>query len=1254
MKIRIAYKIGLLASVLVFLVAFIVGFSVYSKAMTLLKEHERVDLRDETNLRGKELLQKIAQLRGDVLQLAGSPEVRGYVRARKARGAEAEGLDPEQRLTETEWRTKLQQRFFELCDDATTPRPYLQARFVGIENDGLEIVRVAPQGENDPPQFAATWLTSAETQSDRTYFRLTRESDPQEVVLTDVVWNRHKDPETGETIVDRDRPVMRAAVRVDDATGRLFGIVVIDLDFHAVREDLAGSARHLVYLTNAQGDVLIHPNRAHEFVFEKVQFPDLKQAYDRPVEEYRLQANAVFRPDLGKFYDDPETNRELALEGYNLEGQNGLLEPSEGFQLIRLRQAANWPPLRWTGLNRMLADLRNECDPAVTLPTPSLYSPEAGSMTLSAPLHNPQALQDLQRAERRLLAGFGHDGLLSHQYSVPCTQFYASFFRLEYDPSDPDRFFGLVMAFSDNELNADLQDTKRWVQLFVGLSVAAVTLLAFLFAYMMTRRLKQVTLASDKIARGDFNVQLPTAGRDEIGDLARGFAQMISEVRERERTIEEREARLRMIVDGAAEGIVTVDVDRRIRSGNAAAQRMFGYDAGQISGTSVHELLSPASRSRFDGALQQLLDEVSTRAELVRADEPMTARSLREARTRTESLTLELEGRQRDGTTFPVDLSVSTVLLPERRVFTLIVRDITERKRAEREIRQLNEELEQRVRDRTAELEGAMHELQMAHERAQELNRAKDAFLASVSHELRNPLNQVSGFCQLLEMSQLDDEQRADIRKIRGANSQLLALINDILDYQKIIMGGLALEPDTVDVAELLGEVRDAMALPARENRNQFDVSWSDEIGTLYADKQRVRQVLLNLVGNACKFTSDGRVSVTARRQRGNGSEWMEIAVADTGRGMTPDELSKLFRPFMKLSSRKGNKSGTGLGLVISRGFCTLMGGDIRVESEAGKGSTFTVRLPATKEDHVPDRDEGLPVAESWGGATPPRKTAAPAPGQPRAPLPAEDRGRLVLVIDDDQGVREMMERHLTGHGFRVVTASDGYEGLELARELHPAVITLDAIMPGLDGWAVLGALKAGEDTSSIPVVMVTVMDKEDRGLALGATEFLPKPIDWERLSATLARFTGGKRDRSILVVDDDAGLREILRRNLQEDGWRVLEAENGAEALDRLGQERPAAVILDLIMPVMDGFEFILRYSQVAEWLSIPVLVLTAKDPTPDERRRLEGQVVRVLRKGDYSNEELLSEIHRRVDMHLRLQPVGTNGGGNGADSRG
>jgi CheY-like chemotaxis protein len=264
------------------------------------------------------------------------------------------------------------------------------------------------------------------------------------------------------------------------------------------------------------------------------------------------------------------------------------------------------------------------------------------------------------------------------------------------------------------------------------------------------------------------------------------------------------------------------------------------------------------------------------------------------------------------------------------------------------------------------------------------------------------------------------------------------------------------------------------------------------------------------------------------------------------------------------------------------------------------------------------------------------------------------DRGRLVLVIDDDQAVREMMQRHLTSHGFSVVTAENGYEGLALARKLKPAVITLDAIMPGLDGWSVLGALKAGEETSSIPVVIVTVMDKAEHSHSLGATEFLPKPIDWDRLIETLARYTGNKRDRSVLVVDDDENVREVLRRNLEADGWSVLEAQNGSEALQTLSATRPAAVVLDLMMPVMDGFEFILRYSQVAEWLSIPVLVLTAKDPTPDEQRHLQGQVARVLRKGNYSEEELLAEIHRRVDSHLRSPLLSGNGANDGKNPGG
>jgi CheY-like chemotaxis protein len=252
---------------------------------------------------------------------------------------------------------------------------------------------------------------------------------------------------------------------------------------------------------------------------------------------------------------------------------------------------------------------------------------------------------------------------------------------------------------------------------------------------------------------------------------------------------------------------------------------------------------------------------------------------------------------------------------------------------------------------------------------------------------------------------------------------------------------------------------------------------------------------------------------------------------------------------------------------------------------------------------------------------------------------------QTVLVIDDDPAVREMMQRYLTSRGFQVVTADGGRHGIKKAKELQPAVITLDVMMPELDGWAVLAALKTDEQTSSIPVIMVTITDNKERGQFLGAEEFLSKPVDWKRLAAVLARYTGNKRDRSIMIVEDEASTREILRRSLERDGWSVVEAEHGAQALDLLKHEEPAAIILDLMMPVLDGFEFIEQYSQQAK-RPIPIVVLTAMDPTPEERDRLSGMTVRVLQKGSYSLDELLEEIHRRVNYHVRVDQSKLDGG--------
>ncbi len=304
------------------------------------------------------------------------------------------------------------------------------------------------------------------------------------------------------------------------------------------------------------------------------------------------------------------------------------------------------------------------------------------------------------------------------------------------------------------------------------------------------------------------------------------------------------------------------------------------------------------------------------------------------------------------------------------RAFRQMLGDVAE---GHERLRHLNADLDRRVRERTQELELANAELTAARDKAHELSRAKDAFLASVSHELRNPLNQVSGFCQLLELTDLDDEQLADVQKIRLAGSQLLTLINDILDYQKIIMGGITLEPEDLQVSKLVKEVGDALKFQARDNGNLLEVDCGDDVGNLYADEQRVRQVLLNLVGNACKLTQNGTVCLQATREQN--SAVIRFDVVDTGRGMTPEEQSKLFRPFTKLAAKQGNRTGTGLGLVICKGFCDMMHGAITVQSEFGKGSTFTVRLPV---DTIQGRIV-QPVTEikETAATRPPDETAA-------------------------------------------------------------------------------------------------------------------------------------------------------------------------------------------------------------------------------------------------------------------------------------
>ncbi|MGX7703391.1 MHYT domain-containing protein [Methylobacterium sp. Gmos1] len=507
--------------------------------------------------------------------------------------------------------------------------------------------------------------------------------------------------------------------------------------------------------------------------------------------------------------------------------------------------------------------------------------------------------------------------------------------------------------------------------------------------------------------------------------------------------------------------------------------------------------------------------------------------------------------------------------------------------------------------------------LKEARDSAEEHSRAKSRFLANMSHELRTPLSAVIGYSEMLEEEAEElgqDSLLKDLGKIKSNAQHLLGLINDVLDLSKVEAEKMEIYPEDIDVATFVADAAATVDALVGKKGNVLVLDVGSDVGQARTDAVKLRQCLFNLLSNAAKFTEGGTITLRAGREADAGSQWLRFTVQDTGIGMSPEQVGRLFQRFTQADeSTTRNYGGTGLGLALSRAFAQLLGGDITVESVEGRGTSFTLRVPAV----------------------------APEPSSEGEPAASENQftsGDLVLVIDDEASQRELMTRFLERQSFAVRTAGDGRTGLDLARSLRPRAILLDVMMPEMDGWSVLAALKADPETAGIPVVMVSFVADAALSVSLGAVEAVPKPVDWTRLRTILDQFRAAEGD--VLVVDDDADMRHRLRTVLERNGWTVSEAGNGCEALDQVRHGVPRLVLLDLTMPVMDGFSFLDQLRLLPGCADVPVVVLSARSITAAERDRL-SEADRVLRKGDASLQDIATELRKIDNRQMDTEPA-------------
>ena len=527
------------------------------------------------------------------------------------------------------------------------------------------------------------------------------------------------------------------------------------------------------------------------------------------------------------------------------------------------------------------------------------------------------------------------------------------------------------------------------------------------------------------------------------------------------------------------------------------------------------------------------------------------------------------------------------------------------------------------LKNMTKVLERRTKDLEESKTLAESANKAKSNFLANMSHELRTPLNAILGYSEMLQEEAQDlghVDYIADLEKINNSGNHLLELINEILDLSKIESGKMNLFIEKINIKTLIDDVRRTVEPLVRKNNNTLHINIDDSVDVMHADLTKTKQLLLNLLSNASKFTENGDIYLDLESDLIENKYYIKFIIHDTGIGIKTEQMKNLFKEFSQADNSTTRKyGGTGLGLVLCKKFCEMMGGEINVESEYGKGSKFSVIIPKA----ILGGKQAKALQKNYDNLSIYKSETS-------------ERQNTVLVIDDDSNVRDMMYRNLTKEGVNIAFAKNGEEGIKLAKQLQPSVITLDITMPNRDGWSILHELKGNPELRDIPVVLVTIVDDKEKGYALGAADYLLKPINWDNLVTVIKKYADHINEDSILIVEDDSNARDIMSRIISEAGWKVIEASNGKEALNKIKSGLPGLILLDLMMPEMDGFEFMDEFRSYSFGADVPVIIITAKDLTNSDRELLSGRVSQILLKGSYSLEDLLAEVKKYLPINI------------------